>query len=61
MNASSSFAQPVRAACGATGPYWRELRNPVQGLTLIGGINRFAPAVLSAYGMPLKVLMPFLT
>src|SRR5215510_1418530 len=61
-SASAGALRRARAtACGAVGPYARASRMSVQGTGLIGGMNRFFPAVDAPYGMPLKTLMPSVT
>src|SRR6185369_9020597 len=49
---------PARGPCGETGPHASAGRTSVHGLTGCGGRNRFAPAVVSAYGIPLKTKTP---
>src|SRR5262249_57673435 len=45
-------------ACGAVGPYASASRVSVHGDGFIGARNRFFPAVVAPYGMPLKILTP---
>src|ERR1700733_13115408 len=61
MKASSSLAQPARGPCGDTYPNCRELLTPVHDFGLAGGRKRFAPAVVSPYGIPLNVEIPLCT
>src|SRR5438093_2509587 len=42
--------------CGALGPYARASRTPVHRAGSTGGMNRFLPAVVAPYGIPLNVL-----
>ena len=55
---SSASRRAEGSRCGAREPYASASRTPVHFAGSTGGMKRFAPAVLAAYGMPLNALMP---
>src|SRR5512141_3055668 len=57
-NCSSLFFQDARGDGGATGPQASAGRTPAHGVGFRGGMNRFSPAVVSPYGIPLKMKTP---
>jgi hypothetical protein len=49
----------VRGPCGDTGPHASAGFTSVHGFGGFGGRKRFAPPVVSPYGIPLKTKTPF--